>query len=52
MGRGAGDRCLTIDEILSQFGRRHGPAQEKYREFLRDGIGRKSLWEDLKGQSL
>jgi putative transposase len=52
MGRGAGHPCLTVDEILSQFGRRYGPAREKYREFVRDGIVRRSLWDDLKGQSL
>ena len=51
-GREVGHGCLTIDEILSQFGQRHEPAREKYREFVRDGIGRKSLWDDLKGQSL
>jgi putative transposase len=47
-----GHPCLTVDEVLSEFGRRRGPAEEKYREFVRDGIGRDSLWEDLKGQSL
>ena len=44
--------CLTVDEILSQFGQRKGPAEGKYREFIRDGIGGGSLWDDVKGQSL
>jgi hypothetical protein len=51
-GRGARQPCLTIEEILSQFEQRHGPAQQKYREFVRDGMGRGSLWDDLKGQSV
>jgi putative transposase len=51
-GRDSPNGCLTINEVLSQFGQRYVRAQEKYREFVRDGIGRKSLWEDLQGQSL
>jgi hypothetical protein len=37
---------------LTPAGHWYGRAQKKYREFVRDGIGKKSLWEDLQGQSL
>jgi REP element-mobilizing transposase RayT len=52
VGKETRHRCLTVDAILLEFGNRRGLAREKYREFVRDGIGRDSLWEDLKGQSL
>jgi REP element-mobilizing transposase RayT len=45
-------RCLTVEEILSHFGQRRGPAQEKYREYVREGIGKATIWEDLEAQSL
>jgi len=44
--------CLTVDEILSQFGQRKAVAQEKYCEFVQAGIDSPSLWDDLKAQSL
>jgi len=43
---------LTTDWVLSQFGRVRKQTQEKYREFVRDGIGKKGPWEELKGQIL
>lgn len=51
-GMAPAHRCLTVEEILGQFGHRRSRAQEKYREFVGDGIERASLWNDLKGQSL
>ncbi len=44
--------CLTVDEILSHFGQRRGPAQEKYREYVGEGIAGASIWENLAAQSL
>jgi REP-associated tyrosine transposase len=44
--------CLKVDDILSHFGQRRGMAQEKYREYVREGIGVTSLWENLEAQSL
>lgn len=41
---------LTMDWILGQFGQRVGPAQQKYREFVADGRGGPSPWEQLIGQ--
>jgi hypothetical protein len=44
--------CLTPDEILGHFAQRRAVAQEKYRDFVQDGIGSGSIWEELEGQSL
>jgi putative transposase len=45
-------RCLTVEEVLSYFGQRRGRAQEKYREYVGEGIGSASIWENLEAQSL
>jgi hypothetical protein len=45
-------KCLTVDEIWGHFGQRRGVAQEKYREYVRDGIGGHAIWDDLEAQSL
>jgi REP element-mobilizing transposase RayT len=51
-GLAAAPRCLRVDEILSHFGQRRGPAQEKYRKYVGEGIGGTAIWEDLEAQSL
>ena len=51
-GMGQAHGCLTVEELLGQFGRRRPEAQRRYREFVGDGIGKDALWEELKGQSL
>jgi REP element-mobilizing transposase RayT len=43
---------LTVEEILGQFGQRRGPAQQKYRDFVHDGVGRATIWDQLEAQSL
>ncbi len=43
---------LTVDEILSHFGQRQGPAQKKYRNYVSEGIGATTIWENLEAQSL
>ena len=44
--------CLTAEEILNYFGHRKAVAQQKYRQFVQDGIGSSSIWDELKAQSL
>jgi putative transposase len=44
--------CLTRDWVLRQFSSKKGIAEKEYREFVRRGIGKGTIWEDLKGQSL
>ena len=41
---------LTTDWVLSQFGGRKRESVERYRTFVREGIGEESPWETLKGQ--
>jgi REP element-mobilizing transposase RayT len=51
-GQSAPASWLMVDEVLSQFGHRRGLAQKKYRQFVNEGIGRPSIWEQLEAQSL
>jgi putative transposase len=51
-GLAAVPRCLKVEEILSHFGQRRGPAQEKYRRYVGEGIAGATIWENLKAQSL
>jgi len=51
-GLAAVPRCLTVEEILSHFGQRRGPAQEKYREYVGEGIAGGTIWENLEARSL
>ena len=43
---------LTVDWLLSQFGRQRLPAQRKYRAFVAEGMGEDSPWEHVQGQVL
>ena len=43
---------LTVDWLLSQFGRQRAAAQRKYRAFVAEGIGQPSAWEQVQGQVL
>ena len=43
---------LTVDWLLSQFGKQRTATQRKYRAFVIDGIGQRSPWEQLQGQVL
>jgi putative transposase len=51
-GESGAPRCLTVEEVLGQFGKRRGLAQKNYRQFVMEGIGRASIWENLEAQSL
>jgi REP element-mobilizing transposase RayT len=44
--------CLTVDELLGQFGQKRGPAQEKYRQYVGEGVAGTTIWENLEAQSL
>jgi putative transposase len=51
-GEASSPRCLTVEEILGHFGQRRGPAQQKYRQYVREGIWSTTIWEQLEAQSL
>ena len=44
--------CLTTDWILGQFSRKREQAEKKYRQFVHWGIGQKTIWTEVRGQSL
>jgi REP element-mobilizing transposase RayT len=52
MGIGKAHPAVTTDWILGQFGTRRKEAQRRYRAFVEAGIGRKGIWEEVRGQSL
>jgi putative transposase len=41
---------LTTDWLLQQFGEKPKVAQRRYRNFVTDGIGGPSIWEDVRSQ--
>jgi putative transposase len=45
-------KCLTTDWVLGQFGSRVAEAKRKYIEFVEEGKGEKSIWEEVKGRVL
>ena len=51
-GLASAPRCLTVAELLSQFGQKRGPAQEKYRKYVGEGMAGTTIWENLEAQSL
>ena len=51
-GREKPHPCLTVDWILGQFGGTRGKAEKQYKQFVTWGIGEKSIWTDVKGQSI
>ncbi len=44
--------CLTTEWVLSQFGGKREKAVKGYREFVSRGIGQKTVWSDVRGQTL
>ena len=44
--------CLTRDWVLAQFGRERVKAGKEYRQFVNQGIGKESIWIDVKGQAI
>lgn len=43
---------LTVDWLLSEFGRQRPVAQRKYRAFVAEGLSHSSPWEHVQGQVL
>jgi REP element-mobilizing transposase RayT len=49
-GELAASAWLTVDWVLNQFGHGLRSAQAKYRDFVREGIGGPTPWEEVQGQ--
>jgi REP element-mobilizing transposase RayT len=44
--------CLTVDWVLGQLGRKRTTAEQEYRQFVAWGIGKETIWKEVKGQSI
>jgi hypothetical protein len=44
--------CLTTDWVLGQFSRNREKAEREYRQFVKWGIGEKTIWTGVRGQAL
>jgi len=51
-GKEAAHPCLTTDWVLGQFSRTRGKAEKEYRQFVKWGIGKETIWNEVKGQTL
>jgi len=49
-GRAKRHSCLTTDWVLGQFIVTRGAAEKEYRQFVRGGIGKGTIWTAVKGQ--
>lgn len=44
--------CLTTDWVLGQFSGKRGKAEQEYRKFVQWGIGKPTIWTEVRGQAL
>lgn len=44
--------CLTTEWILGQFSLARSKAEKEYRQFVKWGIGKETIWNEVKGQAL
>jgi REP element-mobilizing transposase RayT len=50
MGKSPAPAWLRSDDLLIQFGNRRAGAWRKYQQFIEEGMGKGSIWKDLKAQ--
>jgi putative transposase len=50
VGSSPAPEWLSSADLMARFGKRASGARGKYRRFIEEGMGRESLWKDLKGQ--
>jgi putative transposase len=51
-GKAGPHPCLTIDWVLGQFSKQRSKAEKEYARFVQWGIGKESIWNELRGQAL
>lgn len=51
-GRAAHHPCLTIDWVLGQFSGKRAKAEKEYKQFVQWGIGKQTIWTEVRGQSI
>ena len=50
VGEAQKPRWLETDGLLAQFSPKRALARRRYSQFVAEGVGRESIWTDLKGQ--
>jgi hypothetical protein len=51
-GRGMSHPSLTTDWVLGQFSRKREKAVQEYRQFVSAGIGKPTIWTEVRGQAI
>jgi len=51
-GRAKSHSCLTTDWVLGQFSGKRAKAESEYRQFVKWGIGKQTIWTAVRGQAL
>lgn len=51
-GRESPHPCLTIDWVLGQFSAKRGKAEKEYQQFVQWGIGKQTIWTEVRGQAI
>ena len=51
-GRAKSHSNLTTDWVLGQFSGKRGKAEQEYRQFVSWGIGKPTIWTEVRGQAL
>lgn len=51
-GREKPHSSLTTDWVLGQFSGKRGKAEQEYRQFVSWGIGKPTIWTEVRGQAL
>jgi hypothetical protein len=51
-GREAPYPCLTLDWVLGRFSRKRAKAEKDYQQFVQWGIGKETIWTEVRGQAI
>jgi len=51
-GRGKSHSSLTTEWVLGQFSGKRGKAEKEYRQYVSWGIGKSTIWTEVRGQAL
>jgi REP-associated tyrosine transposase len=51
-GRESRHPCLATDWVLGQFSGKRAKAENEYKQFVLRGIGKKTIWTEVRGQAI
>lgn len=52
VGQAKPPACLATSWVLRQFSREKRKAEREYRQYVRFGVGKESIWKEVKGQAI